>query len=84
MKFIGWLFDCIWRQLIVVVNIGVPVGNPWVTGEQGHVNKKMAEKMAKKQTIDGTTFFFNNKSNQSTISQIFSQSDKMDANVNDI
>ena len=72
---------------MVVVKIGVPVGDPWVMGELGHVNKKkMAEKkLAEKNKLFGTTFFFNDKStNQSTTNQIFSQSDKMDfADVSD-
>ena len=46
----------------------------------------MAEKkLAEKNKLFGTTFFFNDKStNQSTTNQIFSQSDKMDfADVSD-
>ena len=72
---------------MVVVDIGVPVGDPWVIGEPGtRQQKKMAEKkLAEKNKLFGTTFFFNDKStNQSTTNQIFSQSDKMDfADVSD-
>ena len=60
-------------------------GDPWVIGEPGHVNKKMAEKWQKNKLFY-TSFFFNNQAinNQSTISQIFNQSGKMDyADVND-
>ena len=78
----------------VVVKIGVPVGDPWVIGERGtRQQKKMAEKkltekkkMAKKRWQKTSLFFFNNQAinNQSTISQIFNQSDKMDfADVSD-
>lgn len=77
----------------VVVKIGVPVGDPWVIGERGtRQQKKMAEKadrkkkMAKKRWQKTSLFFFNNQAinNQSTISQIFNQSGKMDyADVND-
>lgn len=73
----------------VVVKIGVPVGDPWVIGERGtRQQKKMAEKkkMAKKTNYFTPVFFFNNQAinNQSTINQIFNQSDKMDyADVND-
>ena len=67
------------------LKIGVPVGDPWVIGERGHVNKKMAEKWQKTNYFT-PVFFFNNQAinNQSTINQIFNQSDKMDyADVND-
>lgn len=72
----------------VVVKIGVPVGDPWVIGEPGtRQQKKMAEKkMAEKTNYFTPVFFFNNQAinNQSTISQIFNQSGKMDyADVND-
>ena len=70
----------------VVVKIGVPVGDPWLIGEPGHVNKKIAEKSWQKTNYFTPVFFFNDKSinNQSTISQIFNQSGKMDyADVND-
>ena len=69
----------------VVVKIGVPVGDPWVIGEPGTRQQKDGRKMAEKQTILHQ-FFFNNQAinNQSTISQIFNQSGKMDyADVND-
>ena len=70
----------------VVVKIGVPVGDPWVIGEPGRQQKDGRKKMAEKQTILHQFFFFNNQAinNQSTISQIFNQSGKMDyADVND-
>jgi len=72
----------------VVVKIGVPVGDPWVIGERGtRQQKKMAEKkLAEKTNYFTPVFFFNNQAinNQSTISQIFNQSGKMDyADVND-
>ena len=73
----------------VVVKIGVPVGDPWVIGERGtRQQKKMAEKKLteKKRWQKTSLFFFNNQAinNQSTISQIFNQSGKMDyADVND-
>ena len=69
----------------VVVKIGVPVGDPWVIGEPGTRQQKDGRKMAEK-TNYFTSFFFNNQAinNQSTISQIFNQSGKMDyADVND-
>ena len=73
---------------MVVVKIGVPVGDPWVIGEPGtRQQKKMAEKkLAEKNKLFYTSFFFNNQAinNHSTISQIFNQSGKMDfADVND-
>ena len=70
---------------MVALKIGVPVGDPWVMGELGHVNKKWQKKAGRKNKLFGTTFFFNDKStNQSTTNQIFSQSDKMDfADVSD-
>lgn len=77
----------------VVVKIGVPVGDPWLIGEPGtRQQKKMAEKKltekkdGKKRWQKTSLFFFNNQAinNQSTISQIFNQSGKMDyADVND-
>ena len=71
----------------------MPVGDPWVIGKPGtRQQKKMAEKklaekkMAKKTNYFTPVFFFNNQAinNQSTISQIFRQSGKMDfADVSD-
>ena len=51
--------------------MGVPVGDPWVIGEPGTRQQKIAEKADEKQTILHQ-FFFNNQAinNQSTISQI--------------
>ena len=69
----------------VVVKIGVPVGDPWVIGEPGTRQQKDGRKMAKTNYFT-PVFFFNNQAinNQSTISQIFNQSGKMDyADVND-
>ena len=54
-------------QLVVVaLKIGVPVGDPWVMGELGHVNKKkMAEKkLAEKNKLFYTSFFLQQPGNQ--------------------
>ena len=69
------------------LKIGVPVGDPWVIGEPGTRQQKDGRKKWQKKTNYFTpVFFFNNQAinNQSTINQIFNQSDKMDyADVND-
>ena len=64
--------------------MGVPVGDPWVIGEPGtRQQKKMAEKKLTKKT-NYLGQLSSSTTNQSTISQIFSQSGKMDfADVND-
>ena len=70
----------------VVVKIGVPVGDPWVIGEPGTRQQKDGRKMAEKNKLFYTSFFLQQQAinNQSTISQIFNQSGKMDyADVND-
>lgn len=74
----------------VVVKIGVPVGDPWLIGEPGtRQQKKMAEKKLTEkkrwQKKDGRKHHFSSSTTkQSTISQIFNQSGKMDyADVND-
>ena len=67
----------------VVVDIGAPVGDPWVIGERGtRQQKKMAEKkLAEKNKLFYTSFFLQRQINQQSINN---KSDKMDfADVND-